>query len=208
LPQTINSDFINNFKLGDNIVYNISVLSTLYELREGVTGVKRQHVNKPIILIAVSIIEAAMFDFLDRVKKNTREGVSSLPANVINHFRAKKIDKLEMYIVHFKKHSIFDDAEFDIYGILDELRKLRNRIHIQNEKKHFAQNDYDAFSNARLRKSEQCLEFTLRTFSDNHSRTSPQVVGHVVDFELPFDQHFEKGNATHSAMTLDPKRSL
>ena len=171
------------------------------------TGVKKQHFNKPIILIAVSIVEAAIYDFLDRVNNFKREGVSTLPARVIAHFQAKKVDKLATYIVHLKKHSILDDAAFNIYEILDELTKLRNRIHIQNEKNHFAQNDYDAFSPARLRKSEQCLEFTLRTLSDNHSRTNPQAIGHVPAFELPFDQHFEKGTAPHSATTLVPKWS-
>jgi len=205
LPQTIRSNFIGDFKLGDNIAYNLDVLATLYEQRNLVPAGKKKHFNKPIILLSASVIEAAMYDFLYRIKHFTREGVASLSARVIDHFREKKLEKFELYIIHFKKQALFDDAAYDIYGKLDELRKLRNRIHIQNEKRELERDDPAAFTNARLKLTEQCLEFTLRSLCDDHSRGDPHVAGHVADFTLPIDEHFEKGKAPHSPTTLVPK---
>ena len=190
MPQHIRSSFVGDFKLGDNIVYNLKILKTLSEQRAAAADNQKNHYNKPITLICVSIIEAAIHDFLCRAKYLTLEGVPSLAKDIITYLREKDIDRFAGYIDQLKKINFFGNADYDIYKNLHNLRKLRNRIHIQNKKNHFERDDECAFNDARLRMSEECLEFTLRTL-ENHPRNA-NIGNHVEIFVLPFEQYFEK----------------
>lgn len=185
--QTYQSDFIADFKLGDNVVYNLKICEQLYIARNAAETTDKLYFNKPIILQNVSITEALMYDFIYRMKWFRLEGVKSLPEQVLSHFKSKKIDKLNLYIEHFKKHSIFDNSEFDIYEALDELRRLRNRVHIQNDKYELEADDSKAFNNDRLIMSEKCLELTVKVLSEKHSRP---IGGYVKSFTLPYAAHF------------------
>ena len=185
--QTYQSDFIAKFKLGDNIVYNLKISNQLYAARNAADAAEKLYFNKPIILQNVSITEALMYDFIYRMRRFTLEGVKSLPEQVLWHFKSKKIDKLYSYIEHFKKHSIFDNSDFNIYEALDELRRLRNRVHIQNEKHELEADDRKAFNNDRLILSEKCLELTVKVLSEKHSRP---IGGYVQSFTLPYAAHF------------------
>ena len=117
----------------------------------------------------------------------TLEGVSTLPTETLEHFQEKKISKLQLYKEHFQKRDVFKMEHFDIYVSLDDLIPLRNRIHIQNEKKCLESDDSIAFSKTRLEESEKCLESVFRDLSVNQSRT---IGGYVGDFVLPFSSHF------------------
>ncbi len=88
-----------------------------------------------------------------------------------------------------KKHSLLGSPSEAIYDDLDQLRKLRNRVHIQNDKNDFEPNDSQAFSRDRQISGERTLEKLIKTISTNHPR--PASVGrHVNDFQLPWDAHF------------------
>lgn len=185
---TINSNFMGNFKLGDNICFNLAILKTLYDLRATGNPLQRRHLQKPIIVMNVSIIEAVLYDLHLRVKTFTSEGVANLQATVIQYIRGKKIDELERYIASAKKHDLFDQSESGFYDGLDDLRKIRNRLHIQNTRKHFEPDDVTAFSEARLTLSEQALEHVMRTMARKYSRPQHNF---VKDFVLPWQAHFE-----------------
>ena len=75
--------------------------------------------NKPIIIIIASICEAILYDFYLRIRTLTKEGAKNLDSDIIDQIRAENIDKS---------------------------RKLRNRVHIQNKKKHFEPDENVAFS--------------------------------------------------------------
>jgi len=64
----VSSCFILNFKLGDNINHNLSVLALLYDYynREDEDG--KRLLCKPIIILLVSIIEAVLHDFHSRIR--------------------------------------------------------------------------------------------------------------------------------------------
>jgi hypothetical protein len=124
---TINSNFIGNFKLGDNICFNLKILKTLYDYRKAVNAQKKSHLRKPIILLNVSVIEAVLHDFHGRVRTHTLEGVANLSDTVVAYIRGKKIDELEKYIVSAQRHDFFDQTNTSFYESLDDLRKLRNR---------------------------------------------------------------------------------
>lgn len=183
---TISSSFIGSFKLGDNINHNLDVLALLYRHYEAAPPDERRLLCKPIILLLVSIIEAVLHDFHGRIKLFTIEGVKNLPGEVVAHIRFGKIDELGKYIASARKHDFFDLADTKFYDRLDELRRLRNRVHIQNTKNDFEPDDINAFNADRKRLAERALEKTLRTMAVKFARPHD----HVRDFELPWPSHF------------------
>jgi hypothetical protein len=74
----VSSSFIGNFKIGDNIHYNLDVLKALYISRAGLPAYQKYFLEKPITVILVSICEAIIYDFIGRSKLFTREGIDGL----------------------------------------------------------------------------------------------------------------------------------
>lgn len=92
------------------------------------------------------------------------------------------------YISSAKKHSLLGAPTEAIYNELDELRKLRNRVHMQNEKNHFELNDSQAFSAARQVSAEKALKRLMKLVSASHPRPA-HAAGHVADFDFPWSEH-------------------
>lgn len=183
----IKSDFIGKFKLGDNINHNLKILEVLYSYYSNDQN-NRMFLNKPIILTIVSIIEAVLYDFHLKAKLFTSEGITGLPTQILEYIRNKKLDKLEQYIASAKKHDFFDLADTDFYDALEELRKLRNRIHIQNEKNYFEDDESRAFCGERKKQAEMVLEKVMTVMSAKFSRGDK--FHHVENFILPWNTHF------------------
>lgn len=158
----IKSDFIGDFKLGDNIVSNFSCLKVLYELKAPDSFC----VKKPIVIIIASIAEAVLYDFYARMRGFTREGVDTVPDSVLEDVRSKHIDEFAKYIDHAKSKKLLGEGEA-IYDDLHTLRKLRNRIHIQNTKRQFAPHEGSVFTSERQVFAEKTLERMLRFLSAN-----------------------------------------
>lgn len=187
MPTTINSSFIGNFKLGDNINHSLATLEALYAAMNAAPDYKGSLFRKPITVLNISLIEAVLYDFHNRMRNFVREGVVNVKPEVLVYVRElRKIDELGVYIASARKHDFFDLKDTNFYDCLDELRKLRNRIHIQNTKNHFEPDDSIAFSNDRMVLSQQALEQVMRTMSAKYSRDKR----FVADFELPWDTHF------------------
>ena len=134
-----------------------------------------------------SICEAILHDLHFRMKVFTSEGVFGITDTVLTYVRGKRLDKFEQYIASAKKHRLLGPATDSIYDELEELRKLRNRIHIQNQR-HFEADESAAFSQSRQVAAERVLEKLLRDLSAKHPRP-PSVQGHVPDFRLPWEPH-------------------
>ena len=184
----ISSNFIGDFKLGDNINYNLDLLALLYNYYERATADQRRLLCKPTILTIVSINEAVLHDLHGRVQTFTREGVKGLAETVVSYIRGKKLDKLEHFIASARRHNLFDAEDSALYESLDELRRLRNRIHIQDAGNDLGRDDRDAFNEHRKKLAEKVLEKTLRTMATKYSR-GPEF-HHVADFELPWQPYF------------------
>ena len=183
----INSSFIGKFKVGDNINHNLKILKALYDFRES----DRENGDlllKPITITIISIIEAVLYDFHLKPRIFSREGIVGLPKAIQDYILSKTMDKLEHYIASAKKHDLFDLADTDFYEALEELRKLRNRVHIQNEKGHFEADESEAFCNERKEQAEMVLEKVLRVMAAKHGRGAR--FNHVENFILPWNPHF------------------
>jgi len=184
---TIQSKFIGDFKLGDNVCYNLDVVGVLYRRFNLAEGAERRLLCKPIIVLLASVVEAALYDFHKRVKLFTVEGVKNLTTETINYIRGAKIDDFAKYIDSAKRQKLFGSADDEFYEKMHDLRKLRNRIHIQNEKNAAPRDERNAFTPEAKRRAEQVVEKTLKTLSAKFSRDHDQVG----DFILPWTAHFD-----------------
>jgi hypothetical protein len=185
----VSSNFIGDFKLGDNINHTLRVLLLLYRSQRTNSGSDAEAFCKPIIIFIASICEAILYDLLCvRIKYHTREGVRDIAKNVADCIRRKNLDKFGKYIDNVKKYYLLDGAKPRIYDSLENLRKLRNRIHIQNGKGDLERDDSEVFTMERQVDAEKTLEQTIKFMADKYPR--PASMNHVNDFELPWDEHF------------------
>jgi len=182
---TYSSGFIGNFKLGDNIVRNLAILRELYEVQNSGTHEQAELMRKPIVILIGAVAEALLYDlYVVKIAKFTSEGVPSIPQKMLVEIRTKTIDEFARYISNAKSKSLLGKAS-NLYDSLEELRKLRNRIHIQNAKNHFEPDESIAFSVKRQRDAETTLEQLISYMVNNHMRSINKQ--HVADFVLPWN---------------------
>ena len=152
----INSGFIGNFKLGDNIVYNLEIINHLYSLYEKDSTKGKSLLRKPLIALISGVCEAILYDKFYKVKFFTREGVKRISDEVLTSLRNKKISKFNFYIVHSQKNSLLDSSYApDVYDLLHHARKLRNRMHIQNVNRLLPLDEREGFTEDDLIRSEK-----------------------------------------------------
>lgn len=183
----IESKFIGDFKIGDNINHNLKILEVLYNRYALADDAEKKLLCKPIVVFLVSLIDAVFYDLHTRIKTFTREGVENIIASSIAYIRTqKKIDDFGKYIASAKKHGLIEPSDHALYGDLDTLRKLRNRIHIQNTKNYPPRNESDAFSIDKKLLAEKAVEKTFRIMAKKYTRD----LDYVENFNLPWEAHF------------------
>lgn len=183
---SVPANFIANFKIGDNINKNLATVRLLYELCDE-DPARGQRLRKPITVALVSIAEAMLYDFIRRIQSN--EAVPSISSEVVLALKGKNLTEFTHFIVHARKHKLFGENPA-FYERGDELRKLRNRIHIQNEKEQFQRDEDKAFTLARQKNAEEIVEYISKYLLKNHSR-SKSTHGFVGDLVFPWQEIFE-----------------
>jgi hypothetical protein len=182
----VSSSFIASFAVGDNINLNLETLRLFYTLSAEDSS-KGPLLRKPITVILVSIAEAMVYDFISRIQ--SREYVTTVSPETVAALRKKDFLKLTNLIKGAKKFDLFK-ANDDFYEQLDELRKLRNRVHIQNERRHFERKEDVAFNVTRQRQAEVALEYIAKFLAAEHPRGTT-THGYVADFSFPWDEHWD-----------------
>jgi hypothetical protein len=122
---TVPSNFIGDFKVGDNIVYNANLLCKMAEAGS--------LYNKLVVVQAGSITEAALSQIFYRAQNFTREGVPDIPEADRAEIEKKTVEKFAVIIDVSKKYKLLDELGADIYDDLHTLRKYRNKVHIQTD---------------------------------------------------------------------------
>ena len=189
MPFEVPSDFIGGFKIGDNICHNLSVLSALYESYHNGDDKKKRLLCKPIVLTIVSVLEAILHDFFCvRVATHTIEGVPGFDEETLAEIRDKKLDELNLYIDQAGKHDVLKLDDRNLYKPLHELRKLRNRVHIQNMLAYEPIDEYDAFTPQEKIVAERALENVVKVMHCEYPRKD-RLQG-CNDFSFPWDPHY------------------
>lgn len=189
---TVPGHFIGSFKLGDNIYRNLAILSAFYAAMEvGETEYDRALYYKPIIVWIGSITEAMLHDIHYRARTFTKEGIKTLSDDVLSTIRSKALNDQDKYIASARKHDILKtEGKPKLYDHLDELRRLRNRLHIQNAHKDFEIEDHKAFTKERLTMAERILERVAKGLAKHYKR--PNHAHFSSDFTFPWKEHFPK----------------
>jgi hypothetical protein len=187
---TVSSGFIGRFKIGDNINHNLDVLALLYRYSADGNDEDKRLLCKPVTVALISIVEAMLYDFHLRCRDFTQEGVAALSETTLAYIRQLgRIDEFATCIASAKRHNLFYDGDGSFYETLEELRKLRNRIHIQNTKGQFEPDERDAFSTDRRTQAERALEKVAKALAQKYPRKK-HVQGYVRDFQMPWREHF------------------
>jgi hypothetical protein len=162
-------------------------LEVIYKRYAEADNAEKRLLCRPIIILLASLVDAVFYDLHTRIKTFTREGVENIIASSIAYIRTQKhIDDFGKYIASAKKNGLIEPSNDKLYDDLDELRKLRNRIHIQNTKNYPPRNERDAFTEDKKLLAEKAVEKTLRVMAVKYART----LDYVDKFNLPWEPHF------------------
>ena len=125
--QEVPCNFVGDFKVGDNLVFNADLLCRLTEANDG--GI----FNKLIVVQLGSIVEAALAQIIYRAQNFNREGVPNISESDRSEIEGKQIDKFNSVIDVLRKYKVLDALGPNIYEDLHKLRKFRNKVHIQDD---------------------------------------------------------------------------
>jgi hypothetical protein len=184
---TVSANFIDIFKIGDNINYNLEILKLLYEKYEEL-GEEKNYLIKPIVILNTSITEAILYDFIENRIRRANKTEVMFP-DILAILRLKRLDKFEHYIIQAEKYDFFNLKDTKFYEAMHSLRKKRNRVHIQNSKGMKPSDEDEVFTEKAKHLSEVVLEKVLETMSVKYPRRA-EYHGYVQDFELPWNRHF------------------
>lgn len=181
----IESVFIGDFPVGDEIVADCNVLVSLC------AGENYSSVRKPIVVWIAAIAEACLQQIIYRAQNFTREGVSQISDEELDQIRGKKLDKLNNIIEAFRARGLLDDLGDDIYDRLHLLRRMRNRIHIQDRSKLPipGKRDKAVFTHQRVQDALKLLRDLLMHLARKFPR-SPEK-NHVLPLRIPIFEELD-----------------
>ena len=164
--------FFWDFKTMDNVNYNFKIVELLYA--------KKKETNnllfiKPITITLISIIECMLYDFIIRVQTHNADKIPNLEQCIIDSIKMKDIDQFETIIAQVKKQNLLRaNPSSNVYANLDLLRKIRNRVHIQNIKQDLDKDECDVFTQSNLELAEKMLERVCEVLCNVYPRWKKQ----------------------------------
>lgn len=176
--------FFWDFKRMDNVNYNFDVLKILCDAKK--TAKNNALFNRPILLQLVAITECILYDFVRRVNEHRQEIIPNIDQVAIDDTRTKSLDEFEPVIAHIKKNNLLRMAVTDsIYDDLDNLRKIRNRVHIQDRHQQLDKNEYNIWVEGNIRLAGNVLERVIEVLCHVYPRPNRDFVS-MVDFPRPW----------------------
>jgi len=177
--------FFWDFKRMDNVNYNFEIVELLYAAKRE-TGSNRRF-NKPIIILIMAIIECSIYDFIIRINEYSQDSFPNITQTVVSFFRGKKeTDELRRLIPLIESQNLFRVPSGDsLYTDLEHLRKVRNRVHIQNKFSTLQQDEAKVFTNAELGRAQECLEKVYDALCNVYPRWQNQPIS-MNDFPRPW----------------------
>ncbi|ASP54329.1 hypothetical protein [Sinorhizobium meliloti] len=174
----IPSNFIGDFKVGDNLVYNTGVLRSLCEHNGDGS------LNKLVVVQVGSILEAALGQIIYRAQNFNQEGVPNIVEADRQEIEGKKIDKLNNIIDVMRKYDLLNELGGGIYDELHTLRKFRNKVHIQDTNEGVPPDEEAAFTSARCVWSLELCATVLGFLSQKFPRPA-DVAKYVEPLRIP-----------------------
>ncbi len=177
--------FIWDFKLKDNVFYNLGlVFDLIKDCNDG------KEYFKPLSILAVSVIEAILIDFLHRLDGGTKhfpelfldkrgeikarlekEKRTAYSVYEGKEFQYKKIKNFTFsdVIEFFEEYKLLGSLKKD-YEFLKNTNRFRNRVHIRNYFDNFEKDESDVFSEGRTQKVVNAMVILINYFEINYKR--------------------------------------
>ncbi len=183
MPMQIHNvpcNFVGEFKVGDNLVFNADMLCKLVGAND------EGAFNKLVVLEAGSILEAALLQIIFRAQHHNREGVPNIPEADRRAIEGQTIDKFATVIDVMRRRRILDGLRLNIYDDLHNLRRYRNKIHIQDtiDIRGVSVDEVNAFSDQICTWALNLNLEVLQHLSANFARPAA-IAGHVNDLSIP-----------------------
>lgn len=142
--------FFWDFKRMDNVNYNFEIVEVLYDAKK--QNQNDRHFNKPLISILLSIIECMLYDFMNRIRGFRWDSFPNITPEMIASVRgSSQTDEMKKLIDICRAENLLQiSSGSTLYDDLEELNKLRNRIHIQNKYNYAHADESVAFSDSKL----------------------------------------------------------
>lgn len=177
--------FFWDFKKMDNVNYNFDVLEVLYSAKKANNN--DQRFNKPIILLIMGIIECTLYDFIERIHQYSNDSFPNITQTLVSYFRNKsETDELRVLIPRIRSQNLLRVSQTDtLYSDLEHLRKVRNRVHVQNKYVMKPLDEIDVFTDAEVTRAQQCLEKVYDTLCNVYPRWKNQPIP-MTDFPRPW----------------------
>lgn len=184
--ENILDSFIWDFKIGDNIRYNLKVI---YNLIKDYNKNKTDY-RKPISILCVSVIEAIFVDFLYRLDMGTNhfpKKLEDLKFDIKNRLNEEKketegtfLEEVYKYkklrnfgykdVVNFLEEFSILGSSSQKYSTLQKIGHFRNRVHINNYFDNFERDESKTFSEKRTQVTINYMRKIFLYFKDNYSR--------------------------------------
>lgn len=176
--------FFWDFKRMDNANYNFDILVTLCTAKKSSSS--NPHFNRPILIQIVAIIECTLYDFVRRVNGHRGEIIPNIDQTTIENTRTKTLDEFEPLIAHVRKNNLFRCSAGDpIYNDLDTLRRIRNRVHIQDRQQQLDRDEYKVWTNDNIELAGKILERIIEVLCHVYPRPKRDFVS-ITDFPRPW----------------------
>lgn len=168
----------------DNANYNFQILETICKVKKEKSN--NPYFNKPLTVLLIAIIECVLYDFVRRVTEYRQEAIPNLDPTAVDDTRSKTLDQLEPLIAHVKKNNLLRVSSGDsIYDDLDFLRKVRNRIHIQNYQQQLDRDEYKIWIDDNIKMAGRVLERICEVLCHVYPRPDREFVS-IIDFPKPW----------------------
>lgn len=158
----------------DNVNYNFKIVELLYKAKQ--QNGNDPHFNKPIILILMAIVECMMYDLIKRITQHRNDPFPNMDFSIVSFFRVTpETDFFEKLINRFQSQNLFRVLPGDsLYDDLEQLRKVRNRLHIQNRRNLLDKDEYNVFTSIELSRAERSFERVCEILCNTYPRWNKQ----------------------------------
>lgn len=169
----------------DNVNYNFEIIELLYAAKRAANNDSR--FNKPIIVLIIAIIECTLYDFLLRINQYRSDPLPNITWRVVAYLRAtRETDELKKMIPKIRSMNLLRvPAGDNLYDDLERLRKVRNRLHIQNKYSVFHPDENRVYTDAELICAQDCLEKVYDTLCNVYPRWRNLPIP-MTDFPRPW----------------------
>lgn len=170
----------------DNVNYNFRIVTELYDAKK--KSSQKSLYNKPITIILVAIIECMLYDFIIRIKGYKWDPFPNMTTRIAQSIRGiNDTDQMSKLINICRDEDLLQDAtKGSFYDELEEVNKIRNRLHIQNKYGYSASDEHRVFTASNLLLVQETFKHVCDVLCNVYPRWNQSPIP-MSDFPEPWN---------------------